>query len=440
MAPEVFDEQLAEPGADDHAIGVSTDLYSLGVVAYVLVTGKVPFFGRTPNAVAFAQVNRPPPPPRLLRSDLPEAVEAVMLRQLAKKPGDRYRSARAFVAALAEVIPQADLAGAAPAFRTAQTILPMPTAITAPATPVPTAVPPTATPVIAQAPPTPAGPTVEQQADETLAQALALVADPTDANADLAVEKLDKLYRELQPESTKRPVVEEVMVRVLLEDSQRRVRAAFTLKNANEGRESQKILGDARQRFDRAAQIRPNDATIQDRVNQGREQAELTSLWVEFDSAYYAKKNDAQIAALTRIIAKKPDYRTAEGPAKEKLYAAWIARAEEAWGAQQLDLARAALDEAAAVDPDHPRARELRVAWFPPRPVAPVRAAQPRRAPASSGPVQVGASAAGGPVSVPESQPVPAAQPRPQRLTPQDPFVTNEINSPNVSNQSISSN
>ena len=61
MAPEVFDEQLAEPGADDHQIGVGTDLYSLGVVAYVLVTGKVPFFGRTPNAVAYAQVNREPP-------------------------------------------------------------------------------------------------------------------------------------------------------------------------------------------------------------------------------------------------------------------------------------------------------------------------------------------------------------------------------------------
>src|SRR5262249_44623460 len=60
MAPEMFDEELAPPDADNHALGVGTDLYGLGVVAYELVTGKLPFVGRTPQAIAFAQVNRSP--------------------------------------------------------------------------------------------------------------------------------------------------------------------------------------------------------------------------------------------------------------------------------------------------------------------------------------------------------------------------------------------
>lgn len=537
MAPEVFDEQLAAPGADEHAIGLGTDLYSLGVVAYVLVSGKLPFFGRTPNAVAYAQVNREPPPLRSLLPDLPAAIEAVILRQLSKKPDQRYGSARAFAAALGDAVRQANPVDAAPTIygfatplpsgtesdcpvcehgrgpaisgtvaghsgsrisergagrrrwlapllglsllaagmigiarigevpllspfaelsgpaeprrvsntlaagvptaapTTAPTSPPLPTATSVPPTTVPTAIP---TPETAQVAPTPdPRPNLELQADETIAQVIALIENQTDANADLAVEQLDRLHRELTPESDKRPVVEEVMIRVLLEDSQRRVRAAFTLKNANEGRESQRILSDARQRFDRAAQIRPNDATLQERVNQGREQLDLTGLWVDFDAAYYAKQNDAQIEALTKIVAKRPDFRTAEGPAREKLYAAWIAKAEEAWAARQAELARIALDEAMKLDPDHPRARLLRQSWFsPPRP-APVRAAAPARGGGRSGTAQGGPAEA--PAPAPEAQPGPPVQ-QPQRLVPQNTFVNNEISSPNVGNQSHNSN
>ena len=282
------------------------------------------------------------------------------------------------------------------------------------------------------------GLSLERQADETIAQAVALIQDQNYPNPEQTLEKLDKLYREMDPVSEKRPVVEEVMVRALLEDSDRRLRAAFVLKNANEGRESQRILGDARQHFDRVAQIRPNDATLQDRVNRGREQAELTSWWVDFDAAYYAKQNDAQIAALTKIVAKSPDFKTVEGPAKEKLYAAWISKAVEAWGAKKVDLARMALDQATSVDPDHPRARELRLAWFPPRP-APVRAAPPRGGGTWSAPARSGGVAPEQGTSMPESQPAPAVQ-QPQRLVPQNPFVNNEINAPNGGNQSHNSN
>jgi len=87
-------------------------------------------------------------------------------------------------------------------------------------------------------------------------------------------------------------------------------------------------------------------------------------------------------------MAKRPEYRTAEGPAREKLYAAWISKAQEAWAAGSIEQARQALDEATKVDPTHPRSRDLRALWFaPPRP-APVRAAPARPAPARSAPVQ----------------------------------------------------
>jgi serine/threonine-protein kinase len=91
MAPEV----LAGRGG-----GPSADRYALGVVAYELLTGRVPFKGPMIE-VARAQIHSPPPPPRGSRPTLPEWVEPVLLRQLAKDPAERYPSAGEFVAALA---------------------------------------------------------------------------------------------------------------------------------------------------------------------------------------------------------------------------------------------------------------------------------------------------------------------------------------------------
>lgn len=93
MAPEVI---MGEPN------GSGSDLYALGIVAYELVTGRVPFTGANSQAVMFAQVHREPPPPRTLRPDLPSQVEDVILRQLHKVPPHRYPTAMAFVDALAE--------------------------------------------------------------------------------------------------------------------------------------------------------------------------------------------------------------------------------------------------------------------------------------------------------------------------------------------------
>jgi formylglycine-generating enzyme required for sulfatase activity len=76
------------------------DIYSLGIVLYELVTGRVPFRAETPLAVLLKHLNAPLPPPRQVKPDLPAAVERVILKALAKSPDDRYQTARELAAAL----------------------------------------------------------------------------------------------------------------------------------------------------------------------------------------------------------------------------------------------------------------------------------------------------------------------------------------------------
>jgi tetratricopeptide (TPR) repeat protein/predicted Ser/Thr protein kinase len=73
------------------------DVYAMGVVIYEMVTGQVPFDAETPFAVVMKHVTEPLPLPRNIRPDLPEAVERVILRALAKDPADRYQSMRDLV-------------------------------------------------------------------------------------------------------------------------------------------------------------------------------------------------------------------------------------------------------------------------------------------------------------------------------------------------------
>lgn len=84
--------------APEQAAGMSevdarTDLYSAGLVAYEMFTGKAPFEGLTASQALAAQVQTMPPSPRTLRPELPAEIDVLLMRCLAKDPADRPASA-----------------------------------------------------------------------------------------------------------------------------------------------------------------------------------------------------------------------------------------------------------------------------------------------------------------------------------------------------------
>jgi serine/threonine protein kinase len=95
MAPE---QLRAEP------LSAASDVYSLGVIAYEMVTGRKPFETTTPFVMAELQRAGVGEPPRLLRPDLPETAQAAILKALSFHPADRYQSAREFAETLADAL------------------------------------------------------------------------------------------------------------------------------------------------------------------------------------------------------------------------------------------------------------------------------------------------------------------------------------------------
>ncbi len=80
-----------------------TDIYSLGIMLYEMLTGDVPFRADTPMAVVIKHMTAPLPMPRQANSDIPEALERVILKATAKSPEDRYQTADEMITALERV-------------------------------------------------------------------------------------------------------------------------------------------------------------------------------------------------------------------------------------------------------------------------------------------------------------------------------------------------
>jgi len=84
MAPE---QGLGEAGDE------RSDLYSLGVILYQLVTGQLPYDAETPLAIILKHLNAPVPSSFTLNPQLPEAIDQIIQKAMAKEPSDRYQSA-----------------------------------------------------------------------------------------------------------------------------------------------------------------------------------------------------------------------------------------------------------------------------------------------------------------------------------------------------------
>lgn len=104
-------QYLSPEQASGHPASPSTDIYSLGIVAYECLAGKRPFTGESQVAIAMAQINEEPPP---LPDTIAEPVRNLVYSCIAKKPADRPASA-ANLARAAQALRRGDLQGAAAA-------------------------------------------------------------------------------------------------------------------------------------------------------------------------------------------------------------------------------------------------------------------------------------------------------------------------------------
>ena len=124
------------------SVDARSDLYSVGLSLYEILTGRLPFRGDSGYSLMVAQLQQLPEPPIVLRPELPQALNDIILMVLAKEPAKRFQSATALRNALKTALPQgvAPLGAGRSGVPSATTIFMDPTA----AATVPSAPPPTA--------------------------------------------------------------------------------------------------------------------------------------------------------------------------------------------------------------------------------------------------------------------------------------------------------
>jgi beta-lactam-binding protein with PASTA domain/tRNA A-37 threonylcarbamoyl transferase component Bud32 len=93
-------QYLSPEQAQGEAVSAASDLYSIGIILYEMLTGRVPFDGESAVTIALKQVNEPPVAPSAYNPAVSPALEAVVLRALEKHPALRFQDADEFIGAL----------------------------------------------------------------------------------------------------------------------------------------------------------------------------------------------------------------------------------------------------------------------------------------------------------------------------------------------------
>jgi serine/threonine-protein kinase len=96
-------QYLSPEQAQGHAVSAPSDLYSIGIVLYEMLTGRVPFDGESPVSIALKHVSEAPVPPSQINPEIPPALEQVVMWALNKDPADRPADADQFIMALEQV-------------------------------------------------------------------------------------------------------------------------------------------------------------------------------------------------------------------------------------------------------------------------------------------------------------------------------------------------
>jgi beta-lactam-binding protein with PASTA domain len=121
-------QYLSPEQAQGHAVSETSDLYAVGVVLYELLTGSVPFEGESAVTIALKQVSAEPVPPSQRNPEVTPALDAVVMRSLAKDPLARFATADEFIAALQQaregISPAPTFNGVPPAQAAAALVVP----------------------------------------------------------------------------------------------------------------------------------------------------------------------------------------------------------------------------------------------------------------------------------------------------------------------------